>query len=58
MPSLKKPIGILAPGALADLILLDYHPTTPLHGDNLPWHILFGISGGSRPTARSVTAGY
>ena len=42
----EKPIGILAPGALADLILLDYHPTTPLHGDNLPWHILFGISGG------------
>ena len=42
----EKPVGILAPGAMADLILLDYYPTTPLHGDNLPWHILFGISGG------------
>ena len=41
-----KQVGILAPGAFADLILLDYHPTTPLNGDNLPWHILFGISGG------------
>ena len=41
-----KPVGILTPGAFADLILLDYHPTTPLNSDNLPWHILFGISGG------------
>ena len=41
-----KPVGILSPGAFADLILLDYHPTTPLNSDNLPWHILFGISGG------------
>lgn len=42
----EKPLGVLAPGAYADLILLDYLPTTPLHRDNLPWHILFGISGG------------
>jgi putative selenium metabolism protein SsnA len=42
----EKPVGILAPGAYADLILLDYYPTTPLHADNLPWHILFGVSGG------------
>lgn len=41
-----KQVGTLVPGAYADLILLDYHPTTPLHSDNLPWHILFGISGG------------
>lgn len=41
-----KPVGILAPGAYADLILLDYHPTTPLKAENLPWHILFGVSGG------------
>ena len=41
-----KQVGILTPGAFADLILLDYHPTTPLNSDNLPWHILFGISGG------------
>lgn len=41
-----KPIGMIAEGAYADLILLDYYPTTPLHADNLPWHILFGVSGG------------
>ncbi len=40
-----KPLGIVAPGAYADLILLDYYPTTPLTPDNLPWHILFGVSG-------------
>ena len=41
-----RPVGLVAPGAYADLILLDYHPTTPLTPDNLPWHILFGVSGG------------
>ncbi len=41
-----KPVGIVAPGAYADLILLDYYPTTPLKAENLPWHILFGVSGG------------
>ncbi len=41
-----KPVGVIAPGAYADLILLDYHPTTPLTSANLPWHILFGVSGG------------
>jgi putative selenium metabolism protein SsnA len=37
------PIGIIQPGALADLIFVDYHPTTPLSAGNLPWHILFGF---------------
>lgn len=41
-----KPVGIIASGAYADLILLDYYPTTPLSSANLPWHILFGVSGG------------
>ncbi|RIK40179.1 MAG: putative aminohydrolase SsnA [Chloroflexi bacterium] len=41
-----RPVGIIAPDAYADLILLDYHPTTPLTPENLPWHILFGVSGG------------
>lgn len=41
-----RPVGIVAPGAYADLILLDYSPTTPLSEGNLPWHILFGVSGG------------
>ncbi len=41
-----KPVGVIAEGAYADLILLDYYPTTPFSAANLPWHILFGISGG------------
>ncbi|MCS7282305.1 MAG: putative aminohydrolase SsnA [Anaerolineae bacterium] len=36
-------LGELAPGASADLVFLDYHPTTPLTAENLPWHILFGV---------------
>jgi cytosine/adenosine deaminase-related metal-dependent hydrolase len=30
-------------GAAADMILVDYHPFTPLTEGNLPWHILFGF---------------
>ncbi|GAB4156726.1 MAG: putative aminohydrolase SsnA [Candidatus Promineifilaceae bacterium] len=37
------PMGVLAEGAAADLILVDYQATTPLHAGNLPWHILFGF---------------
>ncbi len=39
----QAPIGVLAPGAFADIIFVDYHPTTPLSTGNLPWHILFGV---------------
>ncbi len=42
----EHPLGIVAPGAYADLILLDYYPTTPLSEANFPWHIQFGVSGG------------
>ncbi|MFQ5922711.1 MAG: putative aminohydrolase SsnA [Anaerolineales bacterium] len=38
----SAPVGVIEPGAHADLIFVDYHPTTPLTADNLPWHILFG----------------
>src|SRR5574341_18245 len=37
------PLGVLAPGAFADLIFVDYHPTTPLTAGNLPCHIVFGF---------------
>jgi putative selenium metabolism protein SsnA len=37
------PLGTIRPGARADLILVDYHPTTPVHEGNLPWHIVFGF---------------
>ncbi len=36
-------IGVLAPGAAADLILMDYYPFTPMTADNLPWHAIFGF---------------
>jgi len=39
------PLGELSVGALADVILVDYVPTTPLTRDNFPWHIIFGVDG-------------
>jgi cytosine/adenosine deaminase-related metal-dependent hydrolase len=36
-------LGQIAPGAVADLIFVDYHAPTPLTTGNLPWHILFGF---------------
>ncbi len=39
----EAPLGVLEPGAHADLILVDYHPHTPLTVDNLPWQIVFGF---------------
>ena len=39
------PIGQLTPGALADIILVDYDPPTPLNLGNFPWHIIFGFDG-------------
>jgi cytosine/adenosine deaminase-related metal-dependent hydrolase len=40
-----EPVGTLAIGAHADIILADYKPFTPLHAGNVPWHILFGMDG-------------
>jgi putative selenium metabolism protein SsnA len=37
------PPGYLQPGAAADIIMVDYHPTTPMTAGNLPWHILYGF---------------
>lgn len=36
-------VGRIAPGYLADLILVDYSPPTPLSSDNLWGHFLFGL---------------
>jgi putative selenium metabolism protein SsnA len=38
-------LGQLSVGAYADLILVNYHPFTELTVDNLPWQIIFGVSG-------------
>lgn len=37
------PVGVIEPGACADLILVDYHPTTPLTTENVAAHIIFGF---------------
>ncbi len=39
----EQRLGEVSEGAAADLVLVDYSPTTPLSADNLPWHILFGL---------------
>jgi putative selenium metabolism protein SsnA len=39
------PLGQLSVGTLADIILVDYMPTTPLTAGNFPWHIIFGVDG-------------
>jgi len=38
------PLGTLAEGAAADVILVDYHPPTPLDGNTVLGHLIFGIS--------------
>ena len=41
----RKKIGSLEAGALADLIVIDYDPPTPMTLANIDSHILFGMSG-------------
>ena len=36
-------LGQLTPGAAADVVLVDYHPYTPLTVGNFPWHVIFGF---------------
>jgi putative selenium metabolism protein SsnA len=42
---IKKPLGILAPGAAADIIVMDYKPFTPFSEENIDGHMLFGMMG-------------
>ncbi len=39
-------VGVLEPGALADIIVLDYDPPTPLVDGNFGGHLIFGLTGG------------
>jgi putative selenium metabolism protein SsnA len=39
----NQTIGVIKPGAKADLIIVDYLPITQVTNDNLPWQILFGF---------------
>lgn len=38
-------VGILKEGALADVIIVDYNPPTPVNAGNINSHLLFGING-------------
>ena len=44
-PFFRKPLGILKPGAAADVIVMDYIPFTPMDASNVNGHILFGMNG-------------
>lgn len=41
----KKPLGVLKPGAAADVIIMDYKPFTPFSHENVDGHMLFGMEG-------------
>jgi cytosine/adenosine deaminase-related metal-dependent hydrolase len=43
----KQPLGVIAAGAYADVILVDYTPHTPLSADTVAGHIVFGMAGRS-----------
>ena len=36
-------VGGIQEGAKADMMLVDYHPFTPMQAGNLPWHLVFGF---------------
>ena len=42
-----RTIGVLAPGAAADIAIFDYPTFTPFSAENIDGHILFGMSGKS-----------
>lgn len=46
----EREVGVLRPGAHADVIVMDYIPPTPMNGDNINSHILFGMNGLSTAT--------
>lgn len=41
----EKPLGVLKPGAAADVIVMDYKPFTPFSAENIDGHMLFGMMG-------------
>ncbi|MGN0662008.1 MAG: putative aminohydrolase SsnA [Faecalibacterium sp.] len=40
-----QPVGVLKPGAAADVIVMDYKPFTPFSEENADGHMLFGMMG-------------
>ena len=51
----KEPRGVLAPGALADVIIVDYAPFTPFNQDTFLGHLLFGLV--SAPVQTTICRG-
>jgi len=45
--SFNRRLGVLEPGGLADIVVSDYDPPTPMDAGNCDAHILFGMSGRS-----------
>jgi cytosine/adenosine deaminase-related metal-dependent hydrolase len=43
----QKPLGTIAPGAYADIIIVDYVPHTPLNANTIAGHVMFGLMGRS-----------
>ena len=43
-------LGRLVPGALADIIVVDYDPPTPMNGNTFLGHFLFGLCGATVET--------
>ncbi len=41
----ERPLGVIAAGAAADLIVLDYIPHTPLNENTIAGHVMFGMMG-------------
>jgi len=40
-----QPLGVLKPGAAADVIVMDYKTFTPFSADNIDGHMIFGMTG-------------
>ena len=41
----ETPLGVLKPGAAADIIVMDYKPFTPFSNENIDGHMIFGMTG-------------
>jgi putative selenium metabolism protein SsnA len=41
----ETPLGVIREGAAADIIVAEYNPLTPINGDNINSHMLFGLNG-------------
>ena len=48
-------LGVLKPGAAADIIVMDYKPFTPFSDENIDGHMIFGMTG--RQCQTTIAAG-